>query len=180
MKLELNITKRVAAFAAAVILLPMGALAGAKVVERAKLNAEAAEYAKVCEAAAPDVIRALEYSIDAQKRYVSLLKVLLEGNSDSHILYGASFLLTSEAASMAHEDAAQAFFEGGEDSFYRQCDRARFLIDDEDNPIWDEEIEHLFDASPAALRAIDLYDQDYDLREEIKDLEDALTRQLGF
>ena len=80
---------------------------------------------------------------------------------------------------MAHEDAAQAFFDGGDDSFYRLCDRSRFLVDDEDNPLWDEKIEHLFDASPAALRAIDLYDQEYDLREEIKDLENALRSQLA-
>lgn len=177
MKIEFNITKRVAAIAAAVTLLPLGIFSGGQVIKHMELRAEAEAYAKVCDAAAPDVITEFEYSIDAQRRYVDLLKLLVEGRGGPFAIASPAFILTSEAANMANRDAEDAFFTGGEESFYNLCDKARFLIDEDGKPQWDDKIAHLHDASLGALKAIELFDVNYDLREQIKELEDQLRAQ---
>ena len=146
-------------------------------------NAEIGEYKKVCDAKAVDVNVALRDSIKAQKRFIALAKRLLGADNVFEVLpLVGAFVDAREQREIAAADSDSAYFDGVKDendSFYRACDRIRYNDLEDGEPNYDSPKEYLVDISPATEKALELWWEEDDLRQEADRLQELLNSRYG-
>lgn len=142
-------------------------------------RAEIAEYQRVCDARGDVVVDYLRDSIKAQKAYIRMAERVLDTDGLALTQLVGPFISARDAAQDAQEEAMDAYFAGGDDNFYRTCDKSQYEVDENGDAQYDKPIEYLIDVSAPTERAIDLYAQNDLLVEKAKALQTRINQRFN-
>lgn len=166
--------KIIAGIAAAAVLIPSGiALNGVR-----GRRVEAQAFRDQCDARAESVLGLVEASDAANLEFIKNAERVLASSGGFELMPLVSgFLSARDRMEIAEERYVEAYYGGGDESFFRQCDAGRYGVKANGDPNWDEPIDHLVSASDIVEAASQAAGDVFDSEERAEDLQTAINNR---